>query len=107
MLRVLFDLLWTRDQTRMAAALPTPALRQEAKERAPTCVGNARKIKKTGLPTRIAGEFESFSYSCRAEIFHPQTPRTGIIAYAHAEFAPVDGKRRCQDDPGTSAPRNA
>jgi hypothetical protein len=34
-------LLWTRDQTHLAPAFPTPALRRNAKEPGTRCVGNA------------------------------------------------------------------
>jgi hypothetical protein len=50
MLRVLFDLLWTRDQTHLPPAFPTPALRNKREERGTHYVGNARKIKSLGHP---------------------------------------------------------
>jgi hypothetical protein len=36
MLRVLFDLLWTRDQTHLPPEFPTPAFAKNAKNGAPT-----------------------------------------------------------------------
>ncbi len=56
MLRVLFDLLSTRDQSHLAPAFPTP-FAKNAKERGTHCVGNARKIKSPGYPANFDTSF--------------------------------------------------
>src|SRR6266481_1353461 len=43
-------LLWTRDQTHLAPAFPTPALRKKREGTCTHCVGNARKTKSLGHP---------------------------------------------------------
>ena len=51
MLRVLFDLLWTGDQTHIAPAFPTPALRKKTRRNgAPAVLVDADKIKNLGYP---------------------------------------------------------
>jgi hypothetical protein len=50
MMRVIFDLLWTRDQTHLPSAFPTPALRKNAKNGGTHYVRDARKIKSLGHP---------------------------------------------------------
>jgi hypothetical protein len=43
-------LLWTRDQTHLAPAFPTPALRNKREGRGTHCVGDASEIKSLGHP---------------------------------------------------------